>query len=123
MLTPEGEKGKGANRRGDGGEYLEIQLRPNKCGDLYVIGDFKAEAGGARIGFSQPRHGEVGDGAGMWHEMRVEVTGGTAAVYVNGTEVNRAEGGPKGAGKILLREESYRFEFREISLLALGDPP
>ena len=120
MLTKEKEAAR-AGFRADGGSYLEVQILPNKSGDLYVIGDFEAEAGGAAVGFSHPRHAEVDDGPREWHEMRIEVSEGAAAVFVNGTKVNAAEGGPFEAGRILLREESSAVQFREITLLSLGD--
>ncbi len=109
------------NARGDVGEYLEVQLLPNRSGDLYVIGGFKADADGERIRFSHRRRAEAGDKAGVWHEARMEVADGSAAVYINGIEVNRATGGPRQPGKILLREERFPFEFQEISLLELED--
>jgi hypothetical protein len=119
MLTPGNEKPRAGWM--DGGTYLEVQLLPDRSGDLYTIGDFKAQAGGAAIQFSHPRHTDADDEAGEWHEARVEVQGGSVRVFLNGTLVNEAEGGPKESGKILLREETYRFEFKEVSLLVIEE--
>ena len=115
MLTP--------NEADDDGSYLEVQLLPNRLGDLYIIGNFQAEAEGKQIRFSHRRKADAGDGVGAWHEARMEVSGGSATIFINGVEVNRATGGPKEPGKILLREEQFPFEFQEISLLDLDSQP
>ena len=119
MLTADAENPNAARR--DGGSYLEVQLLPGRSGDLYVIGNFRAESDGKRIAFSHRRRAQVKDTPAVWHEARLEVTKGTLTVFINGTEVNRSEGGPKEPGKILLREETSGFEFKEITLLPLDD--
>jgi hypothetical protein len=119
MLTPDRERP--AAGRFDGGAYLEVQLLPNRCGDLYTIGGFNAQADGKAIGFSHPRDGDADDGVGEWHELRLEVKAGSLRVFVNDQLVNEATGGPEKPGKILLREEQHGFEFKEISLLPLEE--
>ncbi len=120
MLLPENERV--VPGPGDGGDYLEIQLLPGRSGDLYKIGDFEVEAGGRKLQFSHSRQGVAGDETGKWNVARVEVSDGAVTVFINGKRVNQATGGPKEPGKILLREELHRFEFREVSLLSLADP-
>jgi hypothetical protein len=52
--------------------------------------------------------------------MRLEVRGGRVKVHLNGVLVNEASG-REGPGRIVLREERFKFEFREISLLPVGE--
>lgn len=104
--------------RFDGGDYLEVQLLPGRSGDLYRIGNFKGKADGKDIGFSARRKKEVKEPLNQWHELRLEVRKGHVKVFVNGTLVNEADG-PEEPGKILLREERFSCEFREITLLPI----
>lgn len=105
-------------KRIDGGDYLEVQLLPGRTGDLYRIGDFRAEAGGKRIGFSHRRKVDRPERLNEWHDLRLEVRNGEIKVFLEDVLVNEARG-PKGAGRILLREENSRFEFRRIVLRPL----
>ncbi|MCH2064889.1 MAG: DUF1080 domain-containing protein [Roseibacillus sp.] len=119
MMT--GVKGKPADRfRFDGGDYLEVQLLPGRSGDLYRIGDFKAQVEGKDLGFAHRRKIEVEEPLNQWHEMRLQVRDGQVKVYINGVLVNEASG-REGPGRIVLREERSQFEFREISLLPAGE--
>jgi len=111
MLQPDG---KGV----DGGDYLEVQLLPGRTGDLYRIGNFRGEAGGKKIGFSHRRQVDRPERLNEWHELRLEVRKGEVKVYLDGVLVNEARG-PRGGGKILLREETTKFEFRSITLQPL----
>ena len=51
--------------------------------------------------------------------MRLEVRDGLVKVYLNGLLVNEAVGHEK-PGRILLREEQSKLEFRQITLLPVG---
>ncbi len=106
--------------RFDGGDYLEVQLLPGSSGDLYRIGNFKAKVEGRDLAFSHRRKIQVEEPLNQWHEMRLEVRGGRVKVYLNGVLVNEASG-REGPGRIVLREERFKFEFREISLLPVGE--
>ena len=119
MMT--GVKGKPAGGgRFDGGDYLEVQLLPGSSGDLYRIGNFKAKVEGRDLAFSHRRKIQVEEPLNQWHEMRLEVRDGVVKVYLNGVLVNEASG-PEGPGRIVLREERFKYEFREISLLPVGE--
>ena len=118
MMTP--RKGQPAGGfRGDGGDYLEVQLLPGGSGDLYKIGAFRAKVEGKELGFAQRRRREVKEPLNEWHEMRLEVRDGLVKVYLNGLLVNEAVGHEK-PGRILLREEQFKLEFRQITLLPVG---
>jgi hypothetical protein len=118
MMTP--RKGQPAGGfRGDGGDYLEVQLLPGGSGDLYKIGAFRAKVEGKELGFAQRRRREVKEPLNEWHEIRLEVRDGLVKVYLNGLLVNEAVGHEK-PGRILLREEQSKLEFRQITLLPVG---
>ena len=106
--------------RFDGGNYLEVQLLPGRSGDLYRIGDFKAEVEGKNLAFAHRRKIEVDEPLNQWHEMRLQVLDGQVKVYLNGVLVNEASG-REGPGRIVLREERFKCEFREISLFPVGE--
>ena len=118
MMTGVGEQPAGGGRF-DGGDYLEVQLLPGNSGDLYRIGNFKAKVEGRALAFSHRRKAQVEEPLNQWHEMRLEVRDGRVKVYLNGVFVNEASG-REGPGRIVLREERFKFEFREISLLSVG---
>jgi hypothetical protein len=113
MLTEENEMLRGKPRPG-GGSYLEVQLLPNRGGDIYVIGGFQAQANGKKIGFSNPRTTDVKDLAGQWNTMKLTVQNGTAEVTLNGTMVNRVSGGPTDPSKIVLRHEGDKISYRNL---------
>ena len=118
MMTPrEGQPAVGFRR--DGGDYLEVQLLPGRSGDLYKIGGFQAKVEGKELGFAQRRMREVKEPLNEWHEMRLEVRDGLVRVYLNGLLVNEAVGHEK-PGRILLREERSKLEFRQVTLLPVG---
>lgn len=119
MLTKENEKDV-AGPRLDGGDYLEVQLLPQRTGDLYLIGKFRAEAQGKPITFSSRRSADVDDPVGQWHTLRLTVQDGDIEVDLNGTVVNRATGGSKGPGKILLRNEGAKIAYKNLVVLPLG---
>ena len=62
---------------------------------------------------------EVKEPLNEWHEMRLEVRDGLVRVYLNGLLVNEAVGHEK-PGRILLREERSKLEFRQVTLLPVG---
>lgn len=105
-----------------GPSYLEIQLLPGKAGDLYQIGGVKAEARGGPINFLSPRAADVEDPAGRWHKLKLTVRDGAAEVEINGVTVSKATKGPRGPGRILLRNEGNPVSFRGIVLLPLDRP-
>lgn len=120
MLTKENEIPGGVRR--DGGKYLEVQILPGRTADLYVIGGFNINNDqGKKIPFSQLRSREAKEQLGEWQEMRIEVADGAATIFLNGIQLNRAEGGPKKPGRILLREERFKYEFSDITLLPIDD--
>lgn len=118
MMTPRNGQPAGGFRM-DGGDYLEVQLLPGRSGDLYKIGAFRAKVEGKELGFAQRRMREVKEPLNEWHEMRLEVRDGLVKVYLNGLLVNEAVGHEK-PGRILLREEQFKLEFRQITLLPVG---
>jgi hypothetical protein len=115
LLTEAGERGPA------GPGYLEVQLLPGKAGDLYQIGGIEVEAGGAPIQFMSPRTAGVEDPAGQWHKLKLTVRDGAAEVEINGVPVSQTTKGPRGPGRILLRNEGNPVSFRGIVLHPL-DP-
>jgi hypothetical protein len=101
---------------GDPGEgYLEVQLRPGNSGDLYRIGDLEIITdSGERLRFSAPKFKASNEIKGEWNKLQIRVIDGAVEVKVNGLLQNRARGGPKTPGGIVLREEGSRVEFRNI---------
>ena len=65
------------------------------------------------------RKEEVKEPLKEWHEMRLEVRDGLVKVYLNGILVNEAAAHEK-SGRIVLREERSKLEFRQITLLPVG---
>jgi hypothetical protein len=128
MEGPAGDSGVGlllteAGERGPAGPaYLEIQLLPGKAGDLYQIGGIQVESRDAPIQFLSPRTDEVADPAGQWQKLKLTVRDGAATIEINGIIVSRAAKGPRGPGRVLLRNEGNPVAFRGIVLHPL-DPP
>lgn len=98
-------------------QYLEVQLLPDNGGDLYQIGNVNAKVNGKPIQFQSPRTKTVKDTAGKWHQLKLTVRNGTVQVEINGTVVNRTSDGPRGPGRIVLRNEGSGVQFRNIELL------
>ncbi|MCF7732134.1 MAG: DUF1080 domain-containing protein [Akkermansiaceae bacterium] len=113
LLTKEGEQGQGLSK------YLEVQLLPGNGGDIYQIGGVNLEAGGKPITFQQPRLAEVEDRAGVWHPLKLTVRDGTVEVVLDGVVVNRTSKGPRGPGRIVLRNEGSKLTFRKLVLYPL----
>ena len=116
MMNP-GQAGNAFAR--DGGDYLEVQLLPGRSGDLYRIGGFQAKVDGKDLAFAHPRREEVEERLNQWHEMRVEVCDGEVKAYLNGVLVNEAVG-QVASGRIVLREERSKLEFRQVTLLPVS---
>lgn len=117
LLTKAGEQGQQAPK------YLEVQLLPGNGGDLYQIGGCAVEAKGKPINFQAPRLAEVKDGAGAWHKAKLTVRDGTVEVEIDGVIVNRTSKGPRGPGRIVLRNEGYPMTFRNLLLRPLPASP
>lgn len=113
LLTREGERG------AQGPAYLEVQLLPGSGGDLYQIGGIAAEAGGHPISFVAQRTAAVDDQAAKWHLLKLTVRDGSIEVCLDGTVVNRSTKGPRGPGRIVLRNEGTPMAFRHLLLSPL----
>jgi hypothetical protein len=101
---------------------LEVQLRPNNSGDLYPIGGFQANFGAGNIGFRPTKmHPSNELPPGEWNRLEIRVQDGTVEIKVNGLVQNRATNCTKAAGRINLRNEGSAVEFRQLTLLPLGE--
>lgn len=107
LLTAEHEREPG---------YLEVQTLPGNGGDLYNIGRIKIRTAAGPLGFSAPRQADPKDKAGQWHRLKLTVRDGSVTVEINGLLVNRATDGPRGPGRIVLRNEGSGVAFRNILL-------
>lgn len=96
--------------------YLEVQILPGKAGDLYQIGAIQAEANGRAIQFLHPRDREAVDRLGAWNTLEITVRNGAIKVVINGLLVNETSQGPRGPGRIVLRNEGSPVSFRDIHL-------
>jgi hypothetical protein len=115
-----GDSGVGIFAGEPGEGYLEVQLRPGNSGDLYRIGDLDLIAdSGERLGFRAPKFKASNEVGGEWNKLQVRVIDGAVEVKVNDLLQNRARGGPKTPGGIVLREEGNRVEFRSIIVESL----
>jgi hypothetical protein len=117
LLTEEQERGP------NGPGYLEVQTLPGRAGDLYQIGDIKVETPKGPIQFNSPRTAETADPAGRWQRLKLSVRDGAVDVEINGVLVNRVIKGPRGPGRILLRNEGNPVSFRSILLSSLDPLP
>jgi hypothetical protein len=117
LLTEAGE------RDPNGPGYLEVQLLPGRAGDLYQIGRTQLEVQGQPINFSSPRSAEVADPFGTWHKLKASVRNGTAEIEINGVTVSHVTKGPRGPGRIVLRNEKNPVSFRSLLLHPLDLPP
>lgn len=104
-------------------KYLEVQLLPGSGGDLYQIGGIEVAANGKPIAFQSPRIAEVKDRANAWHKLQLSVRDGTVEVELDGVIVNRTSKGPRGPGRIVLRNEGSTITFRNLLLRPLPAPP
>ena len=107
-----GEKNKG---------YLEVQLYPNRSGDLYKIGsdvEFKLDDENM-LRFSSRKFKEGNEENGEWNKMNIKIINGQAEVSVNGEIQNRAFNDQMKPSKILLRNEGSSVGFKNLILKKL----
>ena len=107
-----GEKNKG---------YLEVQLYPNRSGDLYKIGsdvEFKLDDENM-LRFSSRKFKEGNEENGAWNKMSIKIINGQAEVSVNGEIQNRAFNDQMKPSKILLRNEGSSVGFKNLILKKL----
>ena len=107
-----GEKNKG---------YLEVQLYPNRSGDLYKIGsdvEFKLDDENM-LRFSSRKFKEGNEENGEWNKMNIKITDGQAEISVNGEIQNRAFNDQMKPSKILLRNERSSVGFKNLILKKL----
>lgn len=118
--SEDGQSGVGlfAGEIGDG--FVEVQLKHGESGDLYRFGLFDLDgADGQPVGFRLEKSKPSNERANDWNRLEVTVRDGEVAVKVNGEYQNRALGGPKGAYRILLRDEGDSVDFRNVGLREL----
>ena len=107
-----GEKNKG---------YLEVQLYPNRSGDLYKIGsdvEFKLDDENM-LRFSSRKFKEGNEENGEWNKMNIKIINGQAEISVNGEIQNRAFNDQMKPSKILLRNEGSSVGFKNLILKKL----
>ena len=107
-----GEKNKG---------YLEVQLYPNRSGDLYKIGsdvEFKLDDENM-LRFSSRKFKEGNEENGEWNKMNIKIINGQAEISVNGEIQNRAFNDQMKPSKILLRNEGSSVRFKNLILKKL----
>ena len=107
-----GEKNKG---------YLEVQLYPNRSGDLYKIGsdvEFKLDDQNM-LRFSSRKFKEGNEENGEWNKMNIKITDGQAEISVNGEIQNRAFNDQMKPSKILPRNEGSSVGFKNLILKKL----
>ena len=98
--------------------YLEVQLYPNRSGDLFKIGralEFKLDDGNV-LGFSSRKFKEGNEENGEWNKMNIKIINGQAEVSVNGEIQNRAFNDQNKPTKILLRNEGSGVAFKNFIL-------
>ena len=101
--------------------YLEVQLYPNRSGDLFKIGralEFKLDDENV-LGFSSRKFKEGNEENGEWNKMNIKIINGQAEVSVNGEIQNRAFNDQKKPSKILLRNEGSSVGFKNFILKKL----
>ena len=97
--------------------YLEIQIYPNRSGDIYRIGraEIKLDDGNA-LGFSSKKFKNSNELDGQWNKMTIRVNNGQAEILINGEIQNRAFSELKKPTRILLRNEGSRVAFKNLIL-------
>ena len=101
--------------------YLEVQLYPNRSGDLYKIGsdvEFKLDDQNM-LRFSSRKFKEGNEENGEWNKMNIKITDGQAEISVNGEIQNRAFNDQMKPSKILLRNEGSSVGFKNLILKKL----
>ena len=101
--------------------YLEVQLYPNRSGDLYKIGsnvEFKLDDGNV-LAFSSRKFKDGNEENGEWNKMNIKIINGQTEVSVNGEIQNRAFNDQMKPSKILLRNEGSSVGFKNFILKKL----
>ena len=101
--------------------YLEVQLYPNRSGDLYKIGsdvEFKLDDENM-LPFSSRKFKEGNEENGEWNKMNIKIINGQAEISVNGEIQNRAFNDQMKPSKILLRNEGSSVGFKNLILKKL----
>ena len=107
----------GDNNKG----YLEVQLYPNRSGDLYKIGsdvEFKLDDENM-LRFSSRKFKESNEENGEWNKMNIKIINGQAEISINGEIQNRAFNDQMKPSKILLRNEGSSVGFKNLILKKL----
>ena len=107
----------GDNNKG----YLEVQLYPNRSGDLYKIGsdvEFKLDDENM-LRFSSRKFKEGNEENGEWNKMNIKIINGQAEISINGEIQNRAFNDQMKPSKILLRNEGSSVGFKNLILKKL----
>ena len=102
----------GDNNKG----YLEVQLYPNRSGDLYKIGsdvEFKLDDENM-LRFSSRKFKESNEENGEWNKMNIKIINGQAEISINGEIQNRAFNDQMKPSKILLRNEGSSVGFKNL---------
>ena len=102
----------GDNNKG----YLEVQLYPNRSGDLYKIGsdvEFKLDDENM-LRFSSRKFKEGNEENGKWNKMNIKIINGQAEISINGEIQNRAFNDQMKPSKILLRNEGSSVGFKNL---------
>ena len=102
----------GDNNKG----YLEVQLYPNRSGDLYKIGsdvEFKLDDENM-LRFSSRKFKESNEENGEWNKMSIKIINGQAEISINGEIQNRAFNDQMKPSKILLRNEGSSVGFKNL---------
>ncbi len=119
ILTSGGDSGIGvalADASALNPPFLEVQLHPNSCGDLYVVNGMQATANGVPIDFRAAKMGPSNERYQQWNALEVTLFRGNIHVAVNGEPVNAAEGLPTKPSHVSIRNEGSRVDFRNIFL-------
>ena len=102
----------GDNNKG----YLEVQLYPNRSGDLYKIGsdvEFKLDDENM-LRFNSRKFKESNEENGEWNKMNIKIINGQAEISINGEIQNRAFNDQMKPSKILLRNEGSSVGFKNL---------
>ena len=96
---------------------------PPRNPGFHLLCGVQVEAKGKPINFQSPRLAQVKDPARNWHRLKLTVRDGAVEVAFDGVVVNRTSKGPRGPGRIVLRDEGYAISFRNLLLFPLPAAP
>ena len=107
-------------------ECMEVQIHPGNCGDLYLIGGFRARSVNAQgvvggpINFRQHKYNNSNERQGAaWNRMEIRCSGDNLEIRINGLLQNRAKQMSRDSGHINFRNEGGVVDFRNIVLTPL----